>query len=45
MRTSVAVAGPKSRSAITISGNETTNTLIANASSASAERGVVAHSG
>ena len=39
MRTSVAVAGPKSRSAITSSGNESTKTLIANASSANAERG------
>ena len=39
MRTSVAVAGPKSRRAITSSGNESTKTLIAKASSANAERG------
>ncbi len=39
MRMNVAVAGPKSRRAITSSGNESTNTLIAKASSANAERG------
>ncbi len=35
----VAAAGPKSRKATTSSGNESTKTVIANASSANAERG------